>query len=66
MPVIRMTMPMVQIRVMRMFVPHRLMAMPMRMRLGDCAVMRVLMMHIVTVQMIMLQRFVIMDMIMPL
>lgn len=58
-------MAMMQIRVMRMFVPHRLVFMPMRMRLGYMTVMMMLVMFVVHMPVFVRERFVKMFVLMP-
>lgn len=50
-----MTMPMVQVRIMRMFMPHRFVPVPVGMRLGDRAVMAVGVMFVVDMGVVVLQ-----------
>lgn len=57
-----MPMTMMQIRVMRMFVTQRRVAVPMRMRLGHRAVMDMAVVVVMAVEMIMLKRIVLMVM----
>ena len=56
---------MVQIRVMRMLVSHRLMLMPMRVRFGNPAVVVMLVMSVVNVTVLVRKRFVQMFVLVP-
>ena len=61
-----MTVPMVQVWVMRVLVPHRRVPVPMGMRLGHRRVVAVLVMRIVDVSVFVLQRGVNMLVLVPL
>ena len=58
--------PMVEVGIVRVLVPHRLVPVPMRMRFCHRSVMVVLMMAVVDVAVFMLQRLVAMLVVMPL
>ncbi len=61
-----MPVPVMQIRIVDMRVPHRLVPVPMRMGLGYLPLMLVLVVHVMHVAVLMLQRFVRMLMVMAL
>jgi hypothetical protein len=57
--------PVMKIRIVPMGVDHRLMPMPMRMRLGDWAIMLVLVMHIMGMAVFMFEHVVLVFVFMP-